>query len=135
VFIFVVPLAVLALAGTFAFVRDLARKGKPQLDWLDSGEILLLIFVGGMSLYVFLIHTFTHDKPFISPHLFLDRNFSIGLVVVFVYDMLNFTPIVLLLPLLQNLKGYPDSLIGLLLAMRGAGLSAGFFIAMMNGPP
>lgn len=158
VFIFVVPLAVLALAGTFAFIRDLESKGKPQLDWtgfltlavavtclqllmdrgeqldwLESGEILLLIFVGGMSLYVFLVHTFTHDTPFISPHLFLDLNFSIGLVVVFVYGMLNFTPIVLLPPLLQNLKGYPDSLIGLLLAMRGAGLTAGFFIAMRMG--
>ena len=59
----------------------------------------------------------------------MDRNFSVGLLLVFAYGMLNFTPIVLLPPLLQNLKGYPDSLIGLLLAMRGMGLVVGFFIA------
>lgn len=157
-FLFVVPLAAVALIGTVAFVKDLGPRGKSQLDWtgflalavavtslqllmdrgemldwLDSGEIILLIFTMSMSFYVFLAHTFTHDKPFISPSLFLDRNFNIGLFVVFVYGMLNFTPIVLLPPLLQNLKGYPDSLIGFLLAMRGAGLSVGFFIAMRMG--
>jgi DHA2 family multidrug resistance protein len=82
---------------------------------------------------VFIVHTFTHDQPFISPSLFLDRNFSIGLVIVFVYGLLNFTPITLLPPLLQSLKGYPDSLIGLLLATRGAGLVLGFFIAGRMG--
>jgi DHA2 family multidrug resistance protein len=158
VFLFVVPLAMVALASTFAFIHDVKREEKPQLDWtgfltlavavtslqllmdrgeqldwLDSGEIIVLIFVMGMSLYLFLVHTFTYDKPFISPSLFRDRNFSIGLLVAFVYGMLNFTPIVLLPPLLQNLKGYPDSLIGLLLAMRGGGLVAGFFIAIKMG--
>jgi DHA2 family multidrug resistance protein len=151
-------LAAVALIGTFAFVKDLGSKGEAQLDWtgfltlavavtslqllmdrgemldwLDSGEILVLIFTMCMSFYLFVVHTFTHDKPFISPSLFLDRNFSIGLFVVFVYGMLNFTPIVLLPPLLQNLKGYPDSLIGFLLAMRGAGLTLGFFFAMRMG--
>ena len=58
---------------------------------------------------------------------------TIGLLLVFVYGMLNFTPIVLFPSLLQNLKGYPDSIIGLLLAMRGAGLVLGFFIAGRMG--
>jgi len=40
---------------------------------------------------------------------------------------------VLFPPMLQNLKGYPDSLIGLLLAMRGMGLVVGFFIAGRMG--
>jgi DHA2 family multidrug resistance protein len=47
--------------------------------------------------------------------------------------MLTFTPIVLFPSLLQNLKGYPDSIIGQLLAMRGAGLVLGFFIAGRMG--
>jgi len=154
VFLFIVPLAMVAMVSVFVFIRDVERSEKlrldwtgfltlavavtslqlvmdrgEQLDWLDSGAIILLIFTMAMSMYLFLVHTFTHDDPFISPRLFLDRNYSIGLLVVFVYGMLNFTPIVLLPPLLQNLKGYPDSLIGLLLAMRGAGLVVGFFIA------
>ena len=49
--------------------------------------------------------------------------------MVFVYGTLNFTPITLLPPMLHDLKGYPDSLIGLLLAMRGMGMVIGFFTA------
>ena len=158
VFLFIVPMSIAALICTFAFIRDGGREERPQLDWtgfltlavavtalqlimdrgerldwLESGEILSLLLLLGVSFYMFIAHTFTHERPFISPRLFLDRNYSIGLLVVFVYGMLNFTPIVLLPPLLQNLKGYPDSLIGLLLAMRGAGLVIGFFIAGRMG--
>ena len=87
----------------------------------------------GVAFYMFVAHTLTHENPFISPALFTDRNFTLGLLLVFAYGMLNFTPIVLLPPLLQNLKGYPDSLIGVLLAMRGMGLVVGFFVAGRMG--
>ena len=39
---------------------------------------------------------------------------------VFVYGMLNITPTVMIPTMLQNLMGYPDSMIGMLLASRGA---------------
>jgi MFS transporter, DHA2 family, multidrug resistance protein len=54
-------------------------------------------------------------------------------VFVFVYGMLNFTPITLLPPLLQSLKGYPDSLIGYVLGSRGVGMVLGFFLAGQMG--
>ena len=54
-------------------------------------------------------------------------------MLVFVYGMLNFTPITLLPPMLQALKGYPDSLIGILLGMRGIGMVIGFFLASRLG--
>jgi DHA2 family multidrug resistance protein len=158
VFLIIVPMSVLALVFVLFVIRDGGREEKPRLDWtgfltlsialtalqlimdrgerldwLESGEILSLILLMCVSFYMFVAHTATHRNPFISPQLFLDRNYSIGLLVVFVYGMLNFTPIVLLPPLLQNLKGYPDSLIGLLLAMRGAGLVIGFFVAGRMG--
>jgi DHA2 family multidrug resistance protein len=82
---------------------------------------------------VLVVHTVTSDRPFLNPQLFRDRNFTIGLLLVFVYGMLNFTPITLLPPMLQNLKGYPDSLIGLLLAMRGVGMVIGFYLAGRMG--
>jgi DHA2 family multidrug resistance protein len=44
--------------------------------------------------------------------------------------MLNFTPMVLFPPLLQNLRGYPDSVIGWLLSMRGIGNLLSFFTAV-----
>ena len=158
VFILIVPLCIAALLGAIAFIKEGGRQERARLDWtgflalsiavtclqlvmdrgerldwFDSSEIILLTCLMGFSFYVFLAHTFTHDEPFITPRLFLDRNFSVGLFIVFVYGMLNFTPIVLLPPLLQNLKGYPDSVIGWLLAMRGAGLVLGFFLAGRMG--
>jgi DHA2 family multidrug resistance protein len=45
-----------------------------------------------------------------------------------VFGLLNFTPMTLLPGLLQNLRGYPDSIIGLLLGARGAGTLLGFSI-------
>lgn len=158
VFLLLVPLCVAAQILVLAFIRERGRQAAARLDWtgfialglavtclqllmdrgerLDwfhSGEILLLATGMAVSFWIFVVHTFTAEKPFISPGLFLDRNFSIGLVIVFVYGMLNFTPITLLPPLLQGLKGYPDSLIGFLLATRGAGLVAGFFVAGRMG--
>jgi len=158
VFLLIVPLAFAALLMVLAFIKDGDRKADARLDWtgflslsiavtclqlvmdrgerLDwfgSNEILLLTALMGLSFYVFVAHSFTAERPFIAPSLFLDRNFSIALLIVFVYGMLNFTPIVLLPPLLQNLSGYPDSLIGWLLAMRGFGLVLGFFLAGRMG--
>lgn len=158
VFLFIVPLALVALTAVLLVVRDGGRERKPRLDWtgfltlsialtamqlimdrgerldwLDSFEIVSLILLMCVSFYMFVAHTLTHDDPFISPALFLDRNYNLGLLVVFAYGMLNFTPIVLLPALLQDLKGYPDALIGQLLAMRGAGLVVGFFIAGRMG--
>jgi MFS transporter, DHA2 family, multidrug resistance protein len=122
----------LALSIAVTCLQLLMDRGQ-RLDWFDSGEIIILSALMGLSFWVFLAHTFTAEQPFIAPSLFLDRNFAIGLVIVFVYGMLNFIPITLLPPLLQNLKGYPDSLIGYLLATRGAGLVLGFFLAGQMG--
>ena len=158
VFLLIVPLSLAALVMVLAFIRDGDRKADARLDWtgflalsiavtclqlvMDRGErldwfgsteIILLTALMALSFYVFLAHSFTAERPFISLSLFLDRNFSIALLIVFVYGMLNFTPIVLLPPLLQNLNGYPDSLIGWLLAMRGFGLVLGFFLAGRMG--
>lgn len=158
VFLLVVPLCIVALLGVLAFIKDGGRQDDAKLawtgflslsiavtclqltmdrgerlGWFESREIITLVSVMSLSLYVFLIHTFSAKRPFITPGLFLDRNFSVGVLLVFIYGMLNFTPIVLFPSMLQNLKGFPDSLIGLILAMRGAGLVIGFFFASRMG--
>jgi DHA2 family multidrug resistance protein len=55
------------------------------------------------------------------------------MLLVFIYGMLNFTPMVLLPPLLKQYAGFPDGLIGEVLAARGAGATIGFFAAMFLG--
>ena len=158
VFLLILPLCAAAFTLALIYIRDTARGERVRLDWtgflafsiaitcaqliIDRGERedwfespLILTFAGLLvaSFWVFLAHTLTAKNPFINPALFRDRNFAIGLVLVFVYGMLNFTPTVLLPPMLQNLMGYPDSMIGVLLAARGAGMIIGFFIASRSG--
>jgi DHA2 family multidrug resistance protein len=118
----------LALSFTIICLQLLVDRGE-RFDWFASREIILYAFGAALGFYLFIVHTLTSDTPFLNPELFKDRNFSVGIMLVFVYGMLNFTPITLLPPMLHNLKGYPDSLIGVLLAMRGLGMIVGFFTA------
>ena len=104
-----------------------------RLDWWESSEVLAYIAIIGASLWILIIHTMTATQPFFNPRLFLDRNFSIGVLLVFIYGMLNITPTVMIPTMLQNLMGYPDSMIGILLAMRGAGMILGFFTVARMG--
>ena len=104
-----------------------------RLDWFETPEIVVITALMALTFYIFVVHTVTTDKPFINPRLFTNRNFTVGLVLVFVYGMLNLTPTVLLPSMLQGLKGYPDSLIGTLLATRGFGMVLGFVCAARMG--
>ena len=158
IFFLIVPLCVAAFLMVIAFIRQSGKDRELKLDWtgflalsiglvcvqlmvdrgerfdwFDSYEIILYACGAALGFYVLVVHTMTTEKPFLNPQLFRDRNFVVGLVLVFVYGMLNFTPITLLPPMLQNLKGYPDSLIGLLLAMRGVGMVIGFYVAGKMG--
>ncbi len=119
----------LALAVAIASVQLMLDRGQRQ-DWFDSLEIVIEASLGALALYVFIVHSLTTAKPFLTPSLLLNRNYALGLMTVFIYGMLNFTPMVLFPPMLQGLMGYPNSVIGELLGARGIGALAGFFSAM-----
>ncbi len=97
------------------------------LDWFASREIVIEAALAGLFLYLFVAHMFTHDQPFIEPGLFRDRNFSVGLLFIFVVGVILLATMALLPPLLQNLMNYPVIDVGYLLAPRGIGT----MIAMM----
>jgi MFS transporter, DHA2 family, multidrug resistance protein len=99
-----------------------------RLDWFDSMEITLLAFVGAVSFWIFAVHCLSAKAPFVDPRLLLDRNFGVGTIVAFVMGMLTFTGLVLYPSLLHDLRGYPDSAIGVLLAARGVGNWIAFLI-------
>jgi len=96
-----------------------------RLDWLESPEILMEALVAIAMIYLFIAHVTTTDQPFLQPKLLLDRNYAVGIVLGFVFGMLYFTTLVLQPTMLQELVGYPDSLIGIIQATRGLGLLAG----------
>lgn len=99
-----------------------------RLDWFDSPEIVIEAMLAVLAFWVFLAHSLTAEKPFLDLGVLLDRNFAIGLVLVFVLGMLSFTPMVLFPGLLHDLRGYPDAAIGMLLAGRGFGNWASFLV-------
>ena len=115
----------LALSVTVASLQLMLDRGERQ-DWFQSWEILIWAGLALSALYVFVMHSLTASQPFLSPQLLRDRNFTIGLVIALVFGMLNFTPITLLPTLLQDLRDYPDSIIGLVLAARGGGTLVAF---------
>lgn len=152
VFYINLPFGVLAWLGLAAFVRetpiDRSRRfdllgfallslgiGAMQmmldrgqsLDWFANPEIIIEALLAGLALYLFVAHMFTHDHPFIEPGLFKDRNFSVGLVLIFIVGIILLATMALLPPFMQSLLGYPVIDVGFLLAPRGVGT----MIAMM----
>ncbi|MEJ0017163.1 MAG: DHA2 family efflux MFS transporter permease subunit [Acetobacteraceae bacterium] len=122
----------LTLAAAMSCVQLVLSRGQ-RLDWFESTEIVLETIGAIVAFYLFLAHSLTARRPFLNLRLLLDRNYAIGLVLVTIYGMLNFTPVVLLPPLLQQHAGYPDNIIGEILGMRGVGATIGFFLAMFAG--
>jgi DHA2 family multidrug resistance protein len=122
----------LSLSVAIACVQLVLSRGQ-RLDWFDSPEIMIEAFVAVLAFWVFLAHSLTAERPFLNLRLLLDRNYAIGLVLVLIYGMLNFTPMVLLPPLLQQHAGFPDALIGEVIAARGVGATIGFFLAIFVG--
>lgn len=112
--------------GIGALQMMLDRGG--TLDWFASTEIVVEAMLAGLGLYLFVVHIFTHEHPFIEPALFRDRNFSVGLLFIFVVGMILLTTMTLLPPFLQGLLGYPVVDVGLLLAPRGIGTMISMFV-------
>jgi DHA2 family multidrug resistance protein len=119
----------LSLYGAIAATQLVLSRGQ-RLDWYDSTEIWISTVVAILSFYVFLSHSLTARDTFLNLGHFRDRNYAIGCVLVTLYGMLNFAPIVLMPPLLQQHAGFPDSAIGTYVAWRGVGNGLGFFAAM-----
>ena len=149
-----VPFGVLALAGAAAFLPETKRDPGRRLDWLGFlslslgiGSLQLMLDRGGqldwfesweiineaclavLGLYLFNVHSLTAKQPFLDPRLLAQRNFFLGLVFAFIYGFICTPPIVLMPSFLDQVRGYPIDMIGLLQAPRGIGL----FVAMVIG--
>ena len=140
------PLGLIAFLGMMVFLPDSPRSASQKLDWfgfatlslalgafqimLDrgeikdwfgSGEILAEAVVAGAAFYLFLVHTFTTERPFVRPALFRDRNFTAGVVFSAVAFVTLYASLALQPPYLQNLMNYPVLTTGLVMGPRGVG--------------
>ena len=118
----------LALSVALAAIQLILARGQ-RLDWFQSTEIMIELLIGGIAFWIFLAHSLTTPRPFLNPAHLLNRNYALGLVLVTIYGMLNFTPMVLLPSLLSGYAGFPDFWVGVIIAGRGVGGAIGFILA------
>jgi len=146
VFYINVPFGILSLLGVIALAKEsVLDKERPfdlfgfmllsiaivslqlMLDrghskyWFESPEIVIELMLAILALYLFVVHMFTHKSCYIDPRLFRDRNFSLGLVFIFLLGVIMLATMALFPPYLQTLLGYPVFDAGLILAPRGMG--------------
>jgi DHA2 family multidrug resistance protein len=146
VFYINLPFGLLAMAGLWLFMHDAGQNAKlrfdwtgfaalslclgafqlmldrgEQLDWFGSTEIVTELILAVLGLYLFVVHMFTAEQPFITPRIFRDVNFVSGILVMFAVGTVLLSSATLLAPYLQTLGGYSVSEAGLLMVPRGVG--------------
>ena len=98
-------------------------------DWFSSGEIITEAVLAGLGIYLFVVHLLTAGRPFITPRIFRDRNFSAALLMTFSVGVVLLATSALLAPWLQTLGNYPVATAGLVMAPRGIGTMASMLLA------
>jgi DHA2 family multidrug resistance protein len=153
VFYINLPLGILCILGLITFLPDSGRRPGEKLDWfgfgtlslaigamqvaLDrgeikdwfgSGEIIIEAIVALSAFYLFIVHTFTAEKPFVKPALFRDRNFAAGVIFVAVVGLTYYAALALQPPYLQELMNYPVVTAGFVMGPRGIGTMGSMLI-------
>ena len=154
VFLINLPVGIVALFGILTFVQETDKDRERQFDWfgfvllgmavgafqlmLDRGElkdwfesteIVIEATLAAVALYMFVAHTATAArKPFIDPQIFADRNYVVGIVLIFIFGGTLLTGLTLLPPFLQHLMDYPVVTVGVVLAPRGVGAMLAMYI-------
>lgn len=153
VFYINVPIGALAFAGVSMFVQETKTDLKARLDWLgfgmlsvtiaslqmfldrgeqlnwfSSSEIIVEALICASAFYIFLVHTFTAKNTFVNPRLFLDRNFAVGMIFIFIIGITYLASLALMTPYLQTLMGYPVVTAGIVMGPRGLGTMACMFL-------
>ncbi len=145
VFLINLPVGIIAVLGCIAYLPQSVRRirrfdffgfamlsmaiGALQLmldrggevDWFSSAEIWIYLFLTVTGFWVFVIHILGAKLPFMEPGMFADRNFSTGLVFIFIIGIILLASLALLPPMLSRIFGYPTITTGLVMGPRGFG--------------
>ncbi|WGS17376.1 MULTISPECIES: DHA2 family efflux MFS transporter permease subunit [unclassified Bradyrhizobium] len=116
-----------ALSVAVGALQIMLDRGE-QKDWFSSGEIWIEAIVAASAFYLFLVHTFTADKPFVRPALFRDRNFAAGSLFIAIVGLTYYASLALQPPYLQDLMNYPVVTSGLVMGPRGIGTMAAMLV-------
>ncbi|MCF3945979.1 DHA2 family efflux MFS transporter permease subunit [Acidiphilium sp. AL] len=100
-----------------------------EKDWFGSTEIITFAVLAVIGLYLFVVHMFTAENPFIPRGVFRDRNLNAGLITMFAVGSVLLSSSTLMPPFLEKLGNYPVEAAGLVMAPRGFGTMAAMMIA------
>lgn len=114
----------LSLCIGIAALQLMLDRGQ-RLDWFESNEIIVEFIVALACFYIFISHILTTDNPFVNLNIFLNKNYFLGLIIMFLFGTILWTPLILYPPMMQGLQDYPEDLTGLFLALRGLGTLCG----------
>jgi DHA2 family multidrug resistance protein len=117
-----------ALSLGIGAIQMMLDRGQDQ-DWFSSREIIIEAVLGGLGVYLFVVHMLTARRPFIPPALFKDRNFATGVGMMFAAGTILVSSSSLMAPWLQNLANYPVETAGLIMAPRGIGTMVSMVLA------
>jgi DHA2 family multidrug resistance protein len=92
------------------------------LDWFASREIMIEACLAGFGFYLFLVQFSLAPRPFLSPRLFTDLNFVVGIILYAINGLIMYATLALLAPYLQTMMNYPVVTAGIVLAPRGIGI-------------
>ena len=140
------PFGILTVLGLSAFMRESAiRRDAPfswlgflslslgigglqmmldrgqDLGWFEFSEIVAEATLSVVGFYFFLVDSLTSKRPFIDLRIFLDWNFSIAMVFMFLIGFILLATMALVTPFIENLLGYPVLASGYILGTRGIG--------------
>ena len=109
-----------------------------RLGWFESPEVLLNSILSALAFYIFVTHSLTTTTPYISLKIFSDRNYVIGLALIFIFGIAVFASLFILPLFLQNIQGYPVLSAGWVISSRGLGtmvamLCSGFLLGLIPG--
>lgn len=145
VFFINLPVGILAFLGCSAYLPNLPRLARrfdffgfamlalgvgalqlmldrgAEVDWFAAPEIWIEAILAVSGFWLFGVHLFTADKPFLDPRMLADRNFATGLIFIFIVGIILLASLALLPPMLSTIFGYPAITTGLVMAPRGVG--------------
>ena len=147
------PLGILTVLGTLAFIPESAKVRNRRFDWfgffflslaiaalqlaLDRGEqqgwftsmeIQVEVVLAIFGLYMFIVHSLTGQHPFIDLALFRDRNFVLCIFLASATQLVFNGSFVLSPQLLQVELNYPVVTAGLVMGPRGLGTIAAMML-------
>lgn len=113
-------IGVTSLILAVSFLQLMLDRGE-RLDWFQSPEIIAEAAIAAVSLYIFVVHSLTTESPYINLTIFRDRNYVVGLSLIFMFGVAVFSSLFILPLFLQNVQSYPVLSAGWVVSARGLG--------------